>query len=874
MSNTLKEKVEQRLQDKQKSKEFKDLGRVSNSRKEQAAYKIISSQNLADLETDGVMAFNLVEKDRVWTYEIDPETEKANGVSSGAAFMKTKLKEAVGKRPGDKVIQRRIYVAYLEELQVKLEAAKTVEDILNLRTYFLDYGWGSDMKPDIYFADKFCIELNNIEFNRPNLIKHEYEYCFGKRFLNLFNLKVDTAKEVWYEAKLKESFSAEQEAAIIEKARVKQQENVKRLFEYKKAADNMTDAELVVFTRTKLSNYKPSIPISEYRKAYVKWFEGAESDLVKPVNLKPEQKQREEDWSWAGIKKTRTPSVSGESTGIEINTKPPLDHIIRTGGLRIGIVSPEAVASLFGFGAVNFGNYVKDNEAKEHLKHFLGAMADLGEILNFDLAAMNRLGNLKIGFGLKGKGKALATYYSQTKDINLTKKRGDGSVAHEWGHYLDNMLGEYALMRGTSVFATESRAENPRVNAAVQRIMSYIKTGGDGDIKMTFKAIKSDNENYLKVPYVYQYIGSKRTYRDAFYVSRVSDFEGESGSNLNATINYWVKKIARFSGESNYTINNLFDVLKKVFGQIAFMFDLPEIEVTTKLNMTRFYYNSSQVGSKYWIENVELFARAWESYVKQKLVTAGRKNNYLVNIPNYETMPYPEGAELTRIVELFDELVDLVKREHSIGDFVPFTDEREDYFEGGAFVATTGQETSVEKVIEATPSVVEPQTVVLVSKASNEDIDSIYNNLPTEALQNKVTRSDISYWLDWAIENEDVDKYKMEDFISSSDRYSTSYINGIKPLSIMLVKLALKIKAQNSTPSVIYEPIYQWGDMVRVTNWKSPVKVEEFNVTKDKTYFLGRYNGTRYNMSVANIEGFSEMPLRYFIEALELELVA
>ena len=778
MSNTLKEKVEQRLQDKQKSKEFKDLGRVSNSRKEQAAYKIISSQNLADLETDGVMAFNLVEKDRVWTYEIDPETEKANGVSSGAAFLKTKLKEAMGKRPGDKVIQRRIYVAYLEELQVKLEAAKTVEDICLMRPYFLDSWQSLDAQQNKVnnFCHNFAEQLHEKSFEVQNLdksydyydIKREYEDCFGKRFLNLFDRKVDTAKEIWHDAEQKEAYSAEKEAEYVERVRESQRANAAKLYEYFKAS-KMSDADFKAYMQTKIL-WNSSLTVNDYRNACRHWFEGAESDLVKPVTVPEGNKQREEDWAWADIKKTRTPSVSGESTGIEINTKPPLDHIIRTGGLRIGIVSPESVASLFGFGAVNFGNYVKDNEAREHLRHFLGAMADLGEILNFDLAAMNRLGNLKIGFGLKGKGKALATYHPQTKDINLTKKRGDGSIAHEWGHYLDNMLGEYALMRGTSVFATNAQAKNPRVNNAVQRLMNYIKKGGDGEMKMTFKAIDSGYSDYFSVPFVYQYNGYTRTYRESFNVNR------NGNENLGDTIKKYLAKISRYN-EDNYSIRNLFDVLKKVFGQVAFMFNLPEIEVTTKLNMTRFYYNSSQVGSKYWIENVELFARAWESYVQQKLVSAGRKNNYLVNIPNYTTMPYPEGDELTRIVELFDELIDLVKREHSIGDFVPFTDEREDFIENGAMVETSESETNVETVVEV-------------------------------------------------------------------------------------------------TPSVIYDPIYQWGDMVRVTNWKNPVKVEEFNVTKAKTYFLGRYNGTRYNMSVANIEGFITMPLRFFKAALEIELAA
>lgn len=54
--NQIKEQVEQRLQEKQSNREFKDIGRVAQTKKEKAAFRLINSKVLTDLEDDAVMA--------------------------------------------------------------------------------------------------------------------------------------------------------------------------------------------------------------------------------------------------------------------------------------------------------------------------------------------------------------------------------------------------------------------------------------------------------------------------------------------------------------------------------------------------------------------------------------------------------------------------------------------------------------------------------------------------------------------------------------------------------------------------------------------------------------------------------------------------
>lgn len=51
-------------------------------------------------------------------------------------------------------------------------------------------------------------------------------------------------------------------------------------------------------------------------------------------------------------------------------------------------------------------------------------------------------GRLSIAFGARGSGNALAHYEPLREVINLTKMKGTGSLAHEWGHALDDIIGK------------------------------------------------------------------------------------------------------------------------------------------------------------------------------------------------------------------------------------------------------------------------------------------------------------------------------------------------------------------------------------------------------------------------------------------------
>lgn len=89
---------------------------------------------------------------------------------------------------------------------------------------------------------------------------------------------------------------------------------------------------------------------------------------------------------------------------------------------------------------LQWGNYVSDDERKEHLTHVAGAFADLADMLGLKPEDMSLDGKLGLAIGARGHAGALAHYEPNTKVINLTRKGGVGTIAHEWGHFFDHDL--------------------------------------------------------------------------------------------------------------------------------------------------------------------------------------------------------------------------------------------------------------------------------------------------------------------------------------------------------------------------------------------------------------------------------------------------
>ena len=135
----------------------------------------------------------------------------------------------------------------------------------------------------------------------------------------------------------------------------------------------------------------------------------------------------------------------------------------RTGLIRReGNITPEMFQETFGFRGVEFGNWVENDTRQEDLNKAYDALLDLSSVLKIPPKALSLDGSLGLAFGARGSGgknAALAHYEPAKTVINLTKKKGAGSLAHEWFHAMDYYFGDFVNPQSPFKESTLSQIE-------------------------------------------------------------------------------------------------------------------------------------------------------------------------------------------------------------------------------------------------------------------------------------------------------------------------------------------------------------------------------------------------------------------------------
>lgn len=134
------------------------------------------------------------------------------------------------------------------------------------------------------------------------------------------------------------------------------------------------------------------------------------------------------------------------------------DRPDRHGGRWVQVRNPEEFATMFQFPAVEFGHYVEDKVAGDHLFRSAEALTDLADLLDVPITSLSLQGTLNFAFGSRGRGNALGHYEPSRKVINLTKQRGSlGILAHEFFHALDHYIFcySYDFQNGKIGYVTE-----------------------------------------------------------------------------------------------------------------------------------------------------------------------------------------------------------------------------------------------------------------------------------------------------------------------------------------------------------------------------------------------------------------------------------
>jgi hypothetical protein len=121
-----------------------------------------------------------------------------------------------------------------------------------------------------------------------------------------------------------------------------------------------------------------------------------------------------------------------------------LGHVVREGeDYGVSELNERVFAHYFGFRAVEFGEWLPQKERKEVLKHAFNAFMDLSKSLRITPEQISLGGNLAMAFGSRGRSSALAHFEPDRNVINLTRMKGAGSLAHEFGHAMDKFIVNY-----------------------------------------------------------------------------------------------------------------------------------------------------------------------------------------------------------------------------------------------------------------------------------------------------------------------------------------------------------------------------------------------------------------------------------------------
>lgn len=379
--------------------------------------------------------------------------------------------------------------------------------------------------------------------------------------------------------------------------------------------------------------------------------------------------------------------------------------------------NPDRARSTFNLKEIDFGQkgWMSQADREYHVKALEGALHDFSETLKLDPHTLSLGGRIGIAMGARGRGKASAHFESSTKAINITRFRGNGTLAHEWGHALDNIMAEHfneGSDKKEERFLSESPGNQkwpPEIRTAIEAVHEALTKHPDPEEAKTQhrrqlehlagqrdSLVKQNNDlvqehralsGKIKPENVEASVEGKRKriaeYKseiaeiDAFQESRGGKLGGEKETH-RATLKYWSEKEEkRVAGlESGELVATDADNVR--MGAIKEKIEdlrLPINRATAEHKSLRSldplasnYLRSSRSLGEYWRRPREMFARAFEGFVQDAVENHGRRNSYLVDGTRnaYQIQkteggpviePWPQGKERKRINEAMGNLL-------------------------------------------------------------------------------------------------------------------------------------------------------------------------------------------------------------------------
>jgi hypothetical protein len=353
--------------------------------------------------------------------------------------------------------------------------------------------------------------------------------------------------------------------------------------------------------------------------------------------------------------KQRSPAAQGLKP-----VRPHLDEIFRTGlpDRRTRPAESQDFIDIFGFRGLQFGNWAADDERHRLLDHAFDALHDLADVLGVAPQVLSLDGSLGLALGARGSGGAAAHYEPSRLVTNLTKLRGSGCLAHEMGHALDYYFGELDRL---DAHQTLPRAVTGGHTRTADLRNSHLREPVRQAWKRVMQVIYERPRTYAEAVADAKRRVQERTESLASAERYVRTITDANAGNLAAhDRRLWSELLDRRT-----------QALRRAEAELNTL-QTSEPKPGTYGNVPTTYYNEALIlcgksaEKGYWARPTELWARAFEAYVFDRLATCNARSDYLVQgvepdrfrRPLYQANPYPAGEDRTRINSAIQELIE------------------------------------------------------------------------------------------------------------------------------------------------------------------------------------------------------------------------
>jgi hypothetical protein len=689
---------------------YRDTGYVGGSRKELASQMIrraartgqhVSATDIDwdEIEKNPREAAELITKKNIFG-DIDWTAMSQTEMAPGAGFILQKVYASVAPDPKeDTALGRRDYAVGIDSLRKRLEACKSVDEVAKTLDEIQDERDGIILTSEeeaTYLAYRAAAKEEQEKVRAVDAAADALYQTYMTAQTSASRLKFDVEKRVIRKWKVSPEMQQQADDAKAEAAakmdtwrkyrdeqgmqaithQTKENGSISSRFEYpyKNKLHDLHARIGALRTATQERN-RVENPLTRAWNALGDSFNAVvdyrrhKGSEAFARHLATAKAGRVKDWAWAEKKAGGEPrKASKRSTSFQLRVA---DNFEREGGRAVAVDSTSSLKEHFGLREVQSGNWVLDdpNSAKFHVEHCANAFADMADILGIPDQQASFNGRLAMAFGARGRGKAGGTvaaahYEPVERVINLTKMAGGGSLAHEWFHFVDNIVKEATTGVGSSVddFATENAGtlDDPDLKAAFVGLTTAMM---EGPHRRTVTMQYTETEEKMAHQNMQgHYAGSIRDkIRSATGVQNAIDqvqamyARGAFGSvdkkKSQNTRDTW-KKIAAIHHAGNAQREIRYEV-----GAGVSMFALEAVQL------------DQGASGKYWSQPKEMAARAFSSFMQDKLEGAQRRNTYLVSMADnqvYKAMgephrPFPEGEERSRVNAAFERLFTVLR---------------------------------------------------------------------------------------------------------------------------------------------------------------------------------------------------------------------